>query len=128
MLGEPYVTVDPDAETPPYQQIFDQLRVAVERRVLSPGDALPTVRRLAADLGVAPNTVARAYADLQAEGLIVSDGRRGSRVREGSRTIATRARGDALREAAERFIQSLSQRGYTRTEIGAAVRRMLTES
>jgi DNA-binding transcriptional regulator YhcF (GntR family) len=127
MRGEPYVTVDPDAETPPYQQIFEQLRVAIERRALEPGDTLPTVRQLAADLGVAPNTVARAYADLQGEGLIVSDGRRGSRVTERSRTIATRARGQALREAADRFIGSLSERGYTRTEIGAALRRLLTE-
>ncbi len=128
MRGEPYVMVDPDAETPPYQQIFEQLRVAIERRALEPGDALPTVRQLASDLGVAPNTVARAYADLQAEGLIVSDGRRGSRVTERSHTIAARARGQALREAAQRFVGSLSQRGYTRSEIGAALRRFIAES
>jgi DNA-binding transcriptional regulator YhcF (GntR family) len=128
MRDEPYVAVDPDAETAPYQQIFEQLRAAIERRALAPGEVLPTVRQLAADLGVAPNTVARAYSDLQAGGLIRSDGRRGTRVTDGSRALTARVRNKTLQEAVTRFVATLSQRGYSRGEIGAALDRILAGS
>lgn len=72
--NEPLIAVDPQIETPPYQQIFEQIRAAIERGTLAPDAPLPTVRQLAGDLGVAPNTVARAYADLQDAGWLVSEG------------------------------------------------------
>ncbi|MGA8841746.1 MAG: GntR family transcriptional regulator, partial [Candidatus Aquilonibacter sp.] len=59
--NEALIAVDPQIETPPYQQIFEQIRAAIERGTLAPDAPLPTVRQLAGDLGVAPNTVARAY-------------------------------------------------------------------
>ncbi len=77
---EPFLLVDERLETPPYRQIAEQLRGAIESGSLAAGALLPTVRQLAGDLRIAPNTVARAYTDMQAEGWIVSDGRRGTRV------------------------------------------------
>lgn len=74
-----FLSVDPD-EAAPFQQIIDQLRAFIERGELRPGDPLPTVRQLAGDLGVAPNTVARAYTELQEDGWLASEGRRGTHV------------------------------------------------
>jgi len=123
-MPEPLIAVDPQLETPPYQQIFEQIRGAIERGALVPDAALPTVRQLAGDLGVAPNTVARAYADLQAGGWLLSEGRRGTRVAPKIPGADRRARNHVLTEAIGRFIDSLRHRGYSEDEIvDALVRR-----
>jgi GntR family transcriptional regulator len=67
-----YISVDPKSSTPLYVQIKDQMRLAVATGVLRPGDQLPTVRDLGIHLRVNPNTVARVYRELQAEGLLAS--------------------------------------------------------
>ncbi len=55
---------------PVYRQIVDQVRGAVASGALGPGDQLPTVRQLAVDLEVNPNTVVRAYRELEYDGLL----------------------------------------------------------
>lgn len=69
---------DPSSDQPP----FDQLRTQIARRAatgdLPPGTRLPTVRALAEQLGLATNTVARAYRELEADGVVVTEGRRGT--------------------------------------------------
>lgn len=119
MASDALIAVDPELETPPYVQIFEQVRAAIERGELLPDDALPTVRQLAGDLGVAPNTVARAYADLQNEGWLVSEGRRGTRVAGRLPTGDRHARSNALSDAVGRFVEGLRHRGYTASEIAA---------
>lgn len=124
-MAKPLIAVDPDLETPPYQQIFEQIRAAIERGELAPATLLPTVRQLAGDLGVAPNTAARAYADLQDAGWLVSEGRRGTRVASSTPAADRRARSGALTDAVARFVDGLRHRGYSRTEIAAELRRIL---
>ncbi len=75
------ITLDPRSPTPPFEQLRGQLAGQVRGGVLAAGHRLPTVRRLAEDLGIAPNTVARAYRELEAEGLIETRGRNGTVVR-----------------------------------------------
>lgn len=70
--------VDPNSATPPYEQIRLQVIDAVRTGTLAPGDKLPTVRRLAEDLGLAPNTVARSYRALEQDEVIETRGRLGS--------------------------------------------------
>src|SRR6186997_2159897 len=72
------IDLDSISGTPPYEQIRSQVADHVASGALQPGDRLPTVRRLAADLGVAPNTVARAYRELEQSGVIETRGRAGS--------------------------------------------------
>lgn len=124
-MAESLIAVDPDLETPPYQQIFEQIRAAIERGSLPPDALLPTVRQLAGDLGVAPNTVARAYADLQETGWLHSEGRRGTRVSGTIPSADRRVRNHALTDAIARFIESLRHRGYSDGEIGAEFSRAL---
>lgn len=119
------IAVDPNLETPPYQQIFEQIRASIERGDLSPDAPLPTVRQLAGDLGVAPNTVARAYADLAEAGWIVAEGRRGTRVASKTPAADRRARGSSLTAAVLHVIDSLRHRGYTDGEIAAEFGRLL---
>lgn len=72
------ITIDAASGEPPFEQIKRQFRLAVASGELAPGDKLPTVRRLAGDLDLAPNTVARAYRELEQEGLISTRGRAGT--------------------------------------------------
>jgi len=120
-MSEIFLAVDPDLELPPFQQIVDQLRSFIERGELRPGDALPTVRQLAGDLGVAPNTVARAYAELQEQGWLSSEGRRGTHVASQTPATDRRARTKALREAIAQFLTTLTHRGYTANEISLQI-------
>jgi DNA-binding transcriptional regulator YhcF (GntR family) len=69
---------DPRSPVPPYEQVRAQLARQVQTGELTPGTRLPTVRRLAGDLGLAVNTVARAYRELEQAGLVTTGGRNGT--------------------------------------------------
>ena len=72
------ITVNLQSPVPPYEQVRFQVSALAAAGLLSPGDRLPTIRMLAADLGVAPGTVARAYKELEAEGTVTAMRRRGT--------------------------------------------------
>ncbi|HET9028997.1 MAG TPA: GntR family transcriptional regulator [Candidatus Aquilonibacter sp.] len=111
------LSVDPELDVPPYQQISTQLRAFIERGDLGPGEALPTVRQLASDLRVAPNTVARAYTDLQESGWLTSDGRRGTHVAASIPSEEVKRRTGTLRGDVAEFVAGLRRRGYADHEI-----------
>ena len=72
------ITVDVKAPTPPYEQIRSQIAAHVQGGMLPVGARLPTMRALAADLGVAVGTVGRAYTELESAGLVASRRRTGT--------------------------------------------------
>jgi GntR family transcriptional regulator len=120
-----FLVVDESMEIPPYRQIVEQLRAAIERGELAGGSSLPTVRQLAGDLGIAPNTVARAYAELQNDGWLASDGRRGTRVATKTPAGDRSERVRSLRESVQRFIDGLRHRGFSSAEIAVELARHL---
>ncbi len=65
------ISLDPGSDLPLYRQIVDHVWVKVAEGVLDPREKLPTVRQWAVDLGVHPNTVARAYKELELLGVVV---------------------------------------------------------
>jgi len=75
------MTIDSESATAPFEQVRTQIASAVAAGQLSAGTKLPTVRQLSADLGLAANTVARAYRELEADAVIATHGRRGTFVR-----------------------------------------------
>lgn len=96
--SEAVIWVDPESAVPPYDQIKAQVRDQIRAGSLAPGTRLPSIRQLAGDLRVAPGTVARAYAELEAVGLLDSSRTRGTRVRPGQQADPE------TRRAAERFV------------------------
>jgi DNA-binding transcriptional regulator YhcF (GntR family) len=72
------LVVDPRSAVPPFEQLRVQLLELVGNGALAPETRLPTVRKLASDLGVAPNTVARTYRELERAGIIETRGRHGT--------------------------------------------------
>ena len=105
-----WLVIDPDAATP----LFEQMRLAIIDAVrdgrLPPGDRLPTVRELAAELGLAVNTVARTYRELESAGVIETRGRRGTFV---ARTDPTDA---AMAAAARAYAEAAAALGLGRRE------------
>ncbi|HET6652076.1 MAG TPA: GntR family transcriptional regulator [Nocardioides sp.] len=73
--------IDPASTVPPYEQLRTQVARQATDGSLPAGTRLPPVRQLAAHLGLAANTVARAYKELEADGVVVTEGRRGTFVR-----------------------------------------------
>ncbi|WP_433716706.1 GntR family transcriptional regulator [Nocardia sp. CA-084685] len=72
------ITVTHDSSIPPYEQLRLGVIAQVRSGELTAGTRIPTVRALAAQLGLAPNTVARAYRELEADGVVETRGRQGS--------------------------------------------------
>ncbi len=124
-MSDIFLAVDPTLDSPPFQQIISQLRASIERGELRTGDVLPTVRQLAGDLGVAPNTVARAYAELQSEGWLTSDGRRGTHVAPQLPANDKRSRARTLQQAIEHFLTTLAHRGYSEDEVATVLQRFV---
>ena len=95
------LAINTGSPTPIYKQITDQVRLAVATGKLAVGDQLPSVRALAEELVVNPNTVARAYTDLAREGLIES--------RAGRGVFITRKRKMFTREEGRRRLEPLME-------------------
>jgi DNA-binding transcriptional regulator YhcF (GntR family) len=72
--------IDPRSATPPYEQLRQQVTALVRAGVLTTGTRLPAIRQLANDLGLAGGTVARAYRELESDGIVTTHGRHGTRV------------------------------------------------
>jgi GntR family transcriptional regulator len=109
--------VNPTSTQPLYLQLTQQIRHAVETGVLQPGDALPGIRTLAEQLVVSPNTVVKAYSELEHEGVI--EMRQGTGAFVAGRK-ATRAKSDRVRHAQERvraLVARLQEEGFSEEEI-----------
>ena len=109
--------VNPTSTQPLYLQLTQQIRHAVETGVLQPGDVLPGIRTLAEQLVVSPNTVVKAYADLQHQGLL--DMRHGAGAFIAGRRTA-KPKPDRVRHAQERLravIERLQDDGFSEEEI-----------
>ena len=107
---------------PPYEQLRDGIRRRIDAGALLPGDRLPPVRSLALQLGLAANTVARAYRELEHEGWLVGRGRAGTFVSD--QLPERRSDADAaLRTAADAYLRRAAQLGFDAASAGRVLRR-----
>lgn len=112
------LVIDPNSGTPPYEQVRDGIRDRVDSAVLAPGFRLPPVRAMANSLDLAANTVARAYKELEALGVVETRGRAGT-------FVAGRGVERAARTAASTYVTTARSLGLGDTEIVELVRRSL---
>ncbi len=111
-----HIQIDPKRSTPIYSQIMDQVRLAVATGVLQPGDQAPRVRELAEQLRVNPNTVARAYRELQAEGLLVARQGSGTFVSDDAEAIGEREQRRLLQEMLDEAARTADGLGVERED------------
>jgi len=123
----PLLVLDPASALPPYEQIATQVRRQVAAGRLLPGAPLPSVRQLAGDLGVAPNTVVRAYAELERGGWIVARLRRGFAVSERRPPEANGERARQLAGAVRDLLVTCHQLGAGAAEVHAEIDRQMRE-
>jgi DNA-binding transcriptional regulator YhcF (GntR family) len=114
------VRLDPDSPVPPFEQVRAQLAAAVGDGSLEQSVRLPTVRQLATDLGLAVNTVAKAYRELELAGLIETRGRHGTFVAG----VPTAKRAEAV-QAAQDFMRRMHELGIGKAEAVAILNREL---
>ena len=107
------LTVDPRSAVPPFEQIRGQIASLVSAGTLRPGDRLPPVRQLAADLGLAVGTVNRAYRELEAEGIVITRRRTGTHITEAVKPRNADEAAQLLNDAARAYVRAALGLGVT---------------
>lgn len=115
------IKVAPGSGLPIYRQIADQIRQAVVSGSLNVGDGLPSVRALAKELVVNPNTVAKAYAELTRDGILESQPGRGVSVGTRRQVFSKAERDRRLGAALDTFLSETLAIGCTARQIREAV-------
>ena len=111
-------TVDPHTGVPIYLQLIEQVKRSVALGVLAPGERLPTVKQLATDLTINPNTVARAYRDLERDGVIETSVGRGSFVSQnGAGDRAATALADVASSTVDAAVREAKSMGLKRGQV-----------
>ena len=117
--------IDPRSPTPLYAQIAARIRVAVAAAELRPGDALPSVRQLAARLRVNPATVVQAYRDLETDGFVEMRQGAGTFVRDVQSDKRASERARQAIALVRRMVAEASRLGLSTNEVVAAVAKEL---
>ena len=112
--------IDQSVATPPFEQLKDQLLSQIRDGELGPGAKLPPVRRLAEELGLAANTVARSYRELEADGFVQTMGRNGTIVSSILNEPDTHARALTL---TREYVDAMAALGFGRDDVARYVTR-----
>ncbi|MBC8426197.1 GntR family transcriptional regulator [bacterium] len=107
------LTIDLESGTPIYRQIIQGIRHQVAAGRLSPGAALPSVRQLATDLEINPNTVSKSYLLLERDGILVSRRRKGYYVAEAARDLARAGDRARLNDVVSDFLSAGRELGLS---------------
>ncbi|HTJ28600.1 MAG TPA: GntR family transcriptional regulator [Candidatus Limnocylindria bacterium] len=115
-----FFSVDPHGGAPIYVQLAEQIKRAIAIGALASGERLPTVKGLAHELKLNPNTVARVYRDLERDGIIATAPGRGSFVRESGAVGETRrAATDVAEQEIDDAVREARSLGVTHAEVRA---------
>ena len=109
-------------DAPIYTQLIEQIQVGIVTGVFPKGERLPSVRDLAAEAGVNPNTMQRALADLERQGLLYTNRTSGRYVTEDEEMI-TKIRERIAEERICAFLESMSQLGFTQEQVLGLIQR-----
>ena len=114
--------IDPASGVPFYRQIIDQIKYAISRGDLKPGDQLPTVRQIAVDLAINPNTVSKAYSQLEILGILETQQGSGTYISAQKVEVPELERQEKLDTLCREFISSAGSYGFTIQELFEALR------
>jgi len=120
--------IDPKSGVPFYRQIIDQIQFAIADGRLSHGDRLPTVRQLSVDLKINPNTVARAYQELEIKGVLDSQMGTGTFIGSSKVEVSALERKRMLHQICTELLSRASAYGFTTSEVANALRELTEDS
>ena len=118
--------VNPKSKQPLYEQLVEQLRRQLLLGVMESGAAMPSVRQLATELGINPNTIQRAYRRMEEEGMIVSLPGRGSFVSDDLAEMIQKQRAEQ-REKTRQALCFCRETGFTRAEMEQLIEEVYKE-
>jgi GntR family transcriptional regulator len=120
------IQLDSHSGVPVYRQIMDQVRGGIASGALSPGDQLPTMRQLAVDLSINPNTVVRAYRELELGGLLESNQGTGTFISAQKMKAGDEERAKQLAQIVNDCVARAGAAGFTVEELLEVLGGMLT--
>jgi GntR family transcriptional regulator len=121
-------SLDPKSGVPIYRQIQDQIRYGIASGRLRPGEQLPTVRALAVDLQVNPNTVIKAYSELERQGALSTEQGSGTFVApQPAPALAPEDREAKLQALCAEFLGQAARYGFGPEDVLRAVRKLMAE-
>lgn len=121
-------SIDPNSGVPYYRQIIDQVQFAIADGRLGSGTQLPTVRQLAVDLKVNPNTVARAYQELEIRGVVNTQMGTGTFIGTEKVEISEAERSRMLEQVCTELLSRASGYGFTLSEVIESLQERAPES
>jgi GntR family transcriptional regulator len=120
--------LDPKSGVPIYRQIQDQIRYGIGSGKLRPGEQLPTVRALAVELSVNPNTVIKAYTELERTGILTTEQGSGTFIApEPALDLSARDRQDKLKALCVEFLSHVGRYGFGPDEVVQTIRKLQAE-
>ncbi len=122
------ISIDPADARAIYVQIMDEVRRGLVLGTLAPDSALPSVRQLAAELKVNPNTVQQAYRELERDGLVYVRRGQGTFIASAAAEASANERGKLARTVAERALREAYRHGLRADELVFAIRRIEEEA
>lgn len=123
-LGAPFkFQLNTQSGVPVYRQLMDQVQGALAAGRLMPGDQLPTVRQVAVDLAINPNTVVRAYREMEIRGFLETQQGTGTFIAEQVVERDSRVRDRQLEQLVTEMIARAGANGFTLTELMNALKK-----
>jgi GntR family transcriptional regulator len=110
-------SLDPTNGTPIYRQIIQQIEYAILSERMQPGDRLPTIRSLAEELKTNPNTIAKAYGELEIRGILASQVGSGTYIADKKPVVEDDSLNRKIREVVDRFMQEMRELGVDKRKM-----------
>jgi len=120
-------TLDTVNGTPIYRQIIQQIEYAILSGRIQPGDRLPTIRSLAVELKTNPNTIAKAYNELEIRGILATQVGSGTYISDKKPVLEDDSLKRKIREVAGRFIQEMRDLGVEKKELPGLIESIIKE-
>jgi GntR family transcriptional regulator len=119
--------LDTHSGVPVYRQLIDQVQAAIASGTLAAGDQLPTVRQVAVDLAINPNTVLRAYREMEIRGLLDSQQGTGTFIADKKVEYSKNERDRILGQLAGEFVSRAGAAGFTLKQLIKTLRELEPE-
>jgi GntR family transcriptional regulator len=119
--------LDSHSGVPVYRQLIDQVQAAIASGTIAVGDQLPTVRQVAVDLAINPNTVLRAYREMEIRGLLDSQQGTGTFIADKKVEYSKNERDRMLGQLAGEFVSRAGAAGFTLKQLIKALRELEPE-
>ena len=119
--------LDGHSGVPVYRQLIDQVQAAVAAGALATGDQLPTVRQVAVDLAINPNTVSRAYREMEIRGMLDTQQGTGTFVADRKIEYSKDERERMLGQLAGEFVSRAGAAGFTLKQLMKALKELLPD-